>query len=73
MLARVVDIDFGSIFDAVNYMALILKLQLLGIGGNRRSIFKEFSTNRTQCVVADGACSVSWLVISGVLLLRQRP
>ncbi len=60
----VVVIDFNSLL-AVNHRVLIYKLQLFSIDRRLLSIFYDFSTNRTQCVVVDGACSVSVPVVSG--------
>ena len=61
-----ISLDFSAAFDRINHVALIYRLQLLGIGGLILNIIKNFLTARTQQVVIDGFRGSIVPVVSGV-------
>ena len=61
-----VQIDFSTAFDRVNYAGLVFKLREAGVGGIILKVFQIFLSRRTQRVNVDGVCSSSVVVVSGV-------
>ena len=58
--------DFKKAFDSVPHIPLITKLQQLNLDPNIVSWVKNYLTDRTQCVVVNGAASAHLPVVSGV-------
>ena len=63
---RVAFIDFSRAFDAVCHSKLLLKLKSYGFSGGVIKIIESFLSDRTQCVVIEGALSNHNNVVSGV-------
>ena len=59
-------LDFSKAFDSINHAKLLVKLKLYGISGSLWEWFKDYLSNRKQCVVVDGTKSSITSVISGV-------
>ena len=59
-------LDFSKAFDSINHAKLLVKLKLYGISGFLWEWFKDYLSNRKQCVVVDGTTSSFTSVISGV-------
>ena len=59
-------LDFSKAFDSINHAKLLVKLKLYGILGSLWEWFKDYLSNRKQCVVVDGTKSSFTSVISGV-------
>ena len=50
-------LDLSKAFDCLQYDKLYTKLEYMGIQGNELEWFKNYLTNRTQCVEIDGTTS----------------
>ena len=59
-------LDFSKAFDSINHAKLLVKLKLYGTSGSVWEWFKDYLSNRKQCVVVDGTKSSFTSVISGV-------
>ena len=64
--ARIVQIDFSTAFDRVNYQGILFTLSSVGIGGSVLSVLTQFLSNRLQYVLVDGGRSKRVNVVSGV-------
>ena len=64
--ARIVQIDFSSVFDWVNHLGILYWLWSLGIGGSVLSILTQFLSNRSQHVMVEGYRNKLVDVVSGV-------
>jgi len=58
--------DFLKAFDSVPHRRLLAKLDYYGIRGSTQQWISSFLSDRSQCVVVNGASSSSLPVISGV-------
>ena len=63
---RVIQIDFSAAFDLVNHMALIYKLQNIGVGGYLLDLIKSYLSNGKQRVNLPSGSSDYSSVQSGV-------
>ena len=58
--------DISKAFDRVWHRGLLLKLEAIGIRGNLLNWFKDYLTDRSQCVVIKGEQSCYKSVLAGV-------
>ena len=59
-------VDLEKAFDTVNHSILLSKLEHYGVMDNSLEWFRNYLTNRTQCVSANGAISNSLQISCGV-------
>ena len=64
--ARIVQIDFSSVFDRVNHQGIMYKLCSVGLGGSVLSIMTQFLLDRSQHVMVGGCRSKLVNVVSVV-------
>ena len=59
-------LDFHKAFDMVNHQLLLNKLREIWVGGKLFSTLQSYLSNRSQCVLINGAISSRLAVTSGV-------
>ena len=64
--ARIVQIDFSTVFDRVNHQGILFKLCSVGVGGSVLYVLTQFLSNRSQYVVVDSCRSKLVNMVSGV-------
>jgi hypothetical protein len=63
---RIVFCDISKAFDRVWHEGLLFKLSQIGIGGKMLNFFKNYLSDRQQCVVIEGHSSEPGFISAGV-------